>query len=623
MGISVTTSGGRTITRRSVLAGALAAAAAGRLSDRSAFAVTPRGPVPAALDVDGLPVGLSRAMHAMHVHGSGSEGGGSWSNHVDLAQALGIAYVHPSDHDWRIDARHERFRQQYDFSDGLAGWLTWSATSTGAAGGGVGIVDLTGADSAYGSKALRLWVGTPEAGTRGVKVTGALNDLAGNVRGRRIHADLRIVDGVLKIRVVLSRHDSVSSTTWLAITYVVGDVPPGDQRIKDSEWEVNVAVPAGRWTTIDVRPADDIARLWPAIDAEDNSFTGLSLTAASTGRGADVIVPKLGLARDIVGDRALAMHSEMLDRQRRRATHKGVVLGNALEYSWDGALTHANGFFADRAAPLLPGTHPHALDPTYVTRVAAAVHDLGGIVSLNHPAGSSDSLAANPATLARTVARAIVGGRCYGVDLIEIGYQQRGLDLERFLLSLGGMVWRDGWFFTANGVTDDHTGTAQLTGNSGVTHAWAADASLATQLAALKAGRAHVSMLGSYQGSLWLSLNSAPMGSVQVNPATTGTNQLTLAATGLPAGSSVEFYQGPVDYPGAGVTSSGLTRIATISPSDLTAGAVTLTPGRASSSYHLAVVRNAGGGIVGFTNPVWDLKAQNPARPIPADRLVA
>lgn len=451
-------------------------------------------------------------------------------------------------------------------------------------------------------------------------MTDSQNAFAGNVRGRRVQADLRVINGTLKIRLVLSRHQSVSPTTWLAITYVVGAVAPGDKRIKDSEWEVNVPVPIGPWATINLKPIDDVARLWPGIDAEDNSFTGLSLVAASTGRGVEVILPKLGLPRDIVGEAALTAHAAMIERQRQRGAAKGVFVGNALEYSWDEAAMHANGFFADRAAPLLPTTHSYSKDPTYVSRVATAVHELGGIVSLNHPAGSGGNLAANPSTMARTVARKIIASGCYGVDLIEIGYQQRVLDLERFLLSMAGMVWRDGWFFTANGVTDDHTGVAQLSGNSGVTHVWAGDQSLPAQLAALKAGQAHVTMLGSYQGLLWLSLNGAPMGSVRVNPATTGTNQLTLAATDLPAGSTVEFFQGPVDYPGATVTSSALTRIALMSANDFSAGAATITPSRAFSSYHIAVVRSAGGGIIGFTNPVWDSKSENPDRPVPADR---
>lgn len=578
-------------------------------------------PLAVGLDAAGLPSGLSAYSHAMHLHASDSEGNGSWSEQLRVSSSLGIDYLWPSDHDWRLDGTNSRFVTSYDFSDGLSsGDLRWKATSKGGGGGSVGIVPLSGGDAAYGDDALRLTV-SGGSGSRGVSLSDAGGAFAGNVRGRSITGNVKISSGVLVLTIKLSSHLIGTRSRRLVLSYVLGDVPKRDVQLSSSTYEVGVPTAVGAWASFSVTPLSDIRRLWPQLEAEDNAMLKLSIEARGQGSGADALLPHLGLPRTVTGNTALSSHNAMLARLAARSAD--VIVGNALEYSWDGALGHSGGYFADRTAPFLPATYPYARDRGFVAKVAKEVHALGGVCSLNHPTGTSTHVGtkSQQAKEATSSARKIIENGMYGVDVIEIGYRRRGtLGINAYLLDLAGMVWRDGWFFTASGVSDDHTASAKSWfTNPGITHLWANGPGLATQLAALAAGAAHVGMHDVFRGSLWLSMNGAPMGSVQVNPSS-GSNTLTFAGTQIDAGWSVVIYRGPVDYPGASVSASGLTAVKTLKGADLSGGAATITVDRKTNAYYLAVLRGPKDAIVGFTNPVWDLKEERASRPIPANR---
>lgn len=557
----------------------------------------------------------------MHVHASDSEGAGSWESQLSAAVSLGVTYVHPSDHDWRIDATNRRFGRKYDFAAGLNDWLTWGATRSGTASGSARIVRIADGGAFDGRSALQLRIsGNGSAARRGLRVTNTHTNLEGNVRGRRISGDLLIRSGVLEIRVSLSRHLGGP----LTLRYRLGSTQARSTSISATEVEVDIPTAIGTWTDFDVSPMTDLARHWPSLDVEDNSITGIELAALSNGGDADVFLPALHLPRDVVGTNAVEMHNAMIQRLRNRT---GQAIGHALEYSWDATPAHLNGFYPNGPAGLLPQTHPYVFSHQYPKRVAEAVHALGGIVSLNHPTGASFGLAppSEQAQVALTTARTLIAHRLYDVDLIELGYRARGdLSLENLLLRLGAMLWRDGWFFTANGVSDDHTGIAgRWSSQPGITHAWAPASTLSAQLAALRAGRAHVTMWTAYRGKLWLALNDAPMGSVQVNPDSSGRDTVLVAATDLPAGAKVTVYRGLVDYPGESVSGPGLAPVSEPIPaSAFAAGPVELQVRREESCYYLAVASKPEDSIIGFTNPGWGLQAINAARPVPADRLV-
>lgn len=607
----------RGTARRSVLLGGLAGLSA-LLAPRAAVATIPRTAfAPASLTAAGMPSGLTPSVHAMHLHGSGSEGAASWSQQISQALNRGIDVLWPSDHDWRVEAADPEFGTSYAFTT-LTGWMTWKKQGVTTANT-VDIVSVADGSPFAGRSALRAKV-TTARGIASVTTLTTHDRLEGNVRGRRLSGDVLITNGALEITVNLSTH----AVGPLSLTYRLGDVAAGLLVRKPQDVLISVPAPIGSWTNFDLVLLDDIRRAWPSIEAEDNSINGLTIGARASGSGAEVLLPRIDLPRDVTGATANLMHGEMLTRLG--VAFPGLTIGNALEYSANGAAAHLNGFYANGPAPLLPDTYVDANTTRYPRTVAEAVHAAGGVVSLNHPAGTGELTLtdAQQSTLAISKANKLLRGRLYGVDVVELGYEVRGgLALERYLLHLGAMLWRDGWVFTATGVSDDHVGTDQSwLINPVVTRIWGASSSLADQLTGLRQGRAHVTLLPQYAGDLWLDLDGVGMGSVLLDPSTTGSRTLTVSATGLATGFTVDVYQGPVDYPGTTATSGNLQQISSLPATAYAAGAVSLTVGRDVPCYYLAVVRNAAGLIVGFTNPVWELKAKRTGRPIPAERIV-
>ena len=111
---------------------------------------------------------------------------------------------------------------------------------------------------------------------------------------------------------------------------------------------------------------------------------------------------------------------------------------------------------------------------------------------------------------------------------------------------------------------------------------------------------------------------TVPMGGVAVGGA--GTRQLAIAATALPAGSSVQVVAGSVDYTGA--VDPGTTVVSTLAASVFAAQ----SGHRAGQRERLPVRPRPGasfsaGALLGSGNPVWllrDSPHRSPSRPAPA-----
>lgn len=184
------------------------------------------------------------------------------------------------------------------------------------------------------------------------------------------------------------------------------------------------------------------------------------------------------------------------------------------------------------------------------------------------------------------MANKFLGRMLGGVDLVEAGYRQRsGISLESHLALLDTFL-RQGYWVTANGANDNHTGsTGSWAGelNRVITTVWAASAGGADLLDALRAGRAFVGELSSFHGYLDLSVEGNPMGSVSIRP-DLSTREVWIAAVDLPAGSTVEVVRGPVDYSGA--LDPGTVVVRQLSAGDFTSGSasVGVDPHRRASS---------------------------------------
>src|SRR6185503_18158443 len=68
------------------------------------------------------------------------------------------------------------------------------------------------------------------------------------------------------------------------LTYRLGATGPG-RRASGADGVVDLPTPAG-WSTVDIRPVDDIRALWPDLVAEDNSLFRLRVGVFGTGSAA-------------------------------------------------------------------------------------------------------------------------------------------------------------------------------------------------------------------------------------------------------------------------------------------------------------------------------------------------
>ena len=141
-------------------------------------------------------------------------------------------------------------------------------------------------------------------------------------------------------------------------------------------------------------------------------------------------------------------------------------------------------------------------------------------------------------------------------------------------------------------------------------------------MAALAAGQAWCGSLSEFGAGASLNLvvdGTCPMGSASLS--SLAQRQLTVTATGIPAGGSLMVLQGAVDYAGAGGLADNTSVIASYSGTTLAAGGgtETLTVDTSSESFAVLRVTDASGATVATSNPAWMLQ-RAPPNGIPAPR---
>jgi hypothetical protein len=109
------------------------------------------------------------------------------------------------------------------------------------------------------------------------------------------------------------------------------------------------------------------------------------------------------------------------------------------------------------------------------------------------------------------------------------------------------------------------------------------------------------------------------MGSASVS--NVNQRQLTVVATGVPAGGTVRVIRGTVDYAGTADPTPSTQVTATYTADQLAAGSVDLTINTSVSRFVRTEVRDAAGTTVAVSNPVWLLR-EVPPNGIPSARMV-
>ncbi|MDQ1439975.1 MAG: hypothetical protein QOG97_203, partial [Acidimicrobiaceae bacterium] len=605
-----------TATRRSFLKGAgWLAATSAMLSGTSvfsrvtrAFAATPtgaQGPIPMA----------------MHIHSSFSEGSASMLAQLSEARRNNVPVVWFTEHDWRMSAHG--YRQAVHFDSLLKeteapnkAWQ-WREMVKGKPvnkGGGIVTAPVSPLDP-HPPGAMHVMV---QAGPNrqssfsyGVDANKARLNYKANLAGHSLSIEIFPStvgpDAWLELRILCSQRPAMNGRPagGYSLVYRFGTAQAG-HAAHGLEGVVSIPAVTGQWNSVTLKPVDDIAALWPDLQADDNSMRGLWLGATGVNSSvAEGYFDYLRFDRDAAGDVPLAVQSRLLDAYRPQFSELSIYSG--LEVSLEG--NHINWLGGDQHLYQYPGSAVLEVDPTFATFASDLIHQRGGLSSTNHPFTASvapDGTPLQQETLRRDVAKVLLGNRANHSDIFEVGYRSRGSCNLETHMGLWDTLSRNGLWLTGNGASDNHDGSVgswATDTNRFFTHAWSPSAGLPDLMACLASGRVFVGEMGSFSGALDISVEGNPMGSISVLP---GRLQRTLTISGsqLPTGGSVEVVQGPVDYGGVATPDPGTNVVTTLTASLVQGGADVLLDTSASSFVRLNVL-DGSGKRVGFSNPVW------------------
>jgi hypothetical protein len=547
----------------------------------------------------------------MHVHGSWSEGAGSWDAQFQQASAGGIDVLYLTDHDFRAMGA--------GYATSLSG-VPWVISSTGAFArkattvSGSSIRLLAESSSATAAAAVTMQAN---------ETTFARNKLRTSIAGTTITQ--RITSAVLtggaryEVVVPLSYHPATAGRVagQYKLVYRFGVGPGRWKEGNGLTGVVGAPAPAPGSSQV-LSPAKDVAAIWPDLMAIDNCFYGLSFVARSPKRTAvaDVRVASVTFTRT-QNSAASVIASQAAIVSAYRSRYPAVTAYPQTEISK--YLPDMNTFGMPQWLPDY-STFPAVHDTLY-KQLVDRVHALGGIISYNHPFGYDMGpllSAAGQAAKRRQLFASMNAVHAFGADILEVGYAVRGQADADAHIALWDTFSRNGTFLTGNGVTDDHTGQGWKTIRNGFfTGIWAESRSDPGLAAALAAGRAFTAHLGRYPGGELDMLvdGTVKMGAVSVSAKTS--RQLAIHAANVPSGATVQLIAGPVDY--VGQADPGTTVLQSFTSSAFANGVVTVPVSTSSNRFCRVQVRSSAGEIVGTGNPVWLLR-QPPPSGIPAPR---
>jgi len=613
------------LTRRRFMQATLAATAGGVL-------------LPAALDRQSAIASTVDRTHsysmAMHVHASFSEGYGSISAQLNQALANDIDVLWLSDHDHRM--QQLGYRQVVHFTS-----LTEEATDgkpwewqervagplTASSAGGIVTDPASPNDSIPGgSLSLSAQSSTTDLASLGffARSNPANLNYQGNLYGQTWTIDVLPTsigpDGYLELLISSSYHPASGGrpADFYSLSYRFGGGgAPGRRQANGSLGIVYVDVIPGEWNTVSLTPTDDIAALWPEMQAHDFASYGLTLSAASTGGLASGCFDYLRFGRRYnTGDIPLQTQARIM--KAYAAAYPDVTQYQGLEISRF-STPHVNWF----GPGVTLGDYTNVTEgPSYnafVQEQVAAIHSGGGVASYNHPFGTTLAPAlpvpdqdAKVSLLAAT----LLANDLLGCEIIEVGYPLRGrCDLAHHV-ALWDALSRNCRFLTGNGANDDHRGDNWKGDSSNwFTSVWARSTAERDLVRALRSGRAWAASLPGFRGSLDLVVDGrCPMGSVSVS--SVPRRAVRVVATDLPPGGSLQVVRGVCDFTG---TTPNTATIASYSATALAGGTIALAVDTSSSCFVRTQVLDSSGMVVALSNPVWLLR-ERPPRGIPAAR---
>ena len=619
------------LTRRRFLAAASSLAAVAALPGRAWGSTAHLRVPPSGTLVAGF-AGTSPFSMAMHIHSAFSEQAGSMDGHLQQAQLNAVDVIWWTDHDHRMAGGG--YRKTVHFTSltaeqpaaGEGSPWQWSFMASGPltaqSTGGIVASPASPVDPVAGGS-LQLLAQSTGSTRAALGFTAESHPSGWNYQGSLIGQALSIevlpmsvsATAYLELLVTSSAHPAHGGRPagTYSLSYRFGGAGAG-RSTSGVAGVVTVPMTAGAWNSVVVRPAEDIAALWPDMDSRDFGISSLDLRAVSTGGPAEGYFDYLRFARSS-GDVQLQAQHEM--EAGYAGQFPNVAQRQGLEVS--AQYPHLNWF---GGAVTLPGNSRGPWSQWLQQTVIPNIHAVGGLASYNHPYGAAGGQPQSQATQDQrlaSLAQQLLANRALGADILEVGYKGRGgCDLAHHI-GLWDVLSRNAVFLTANGVSDDHFGTnwAGL-GNNWTTSTWAADRSEGSLLGGLAAGRAWTASLTGYRGSLDVVADgTCPMGSVSVSAL--ASRQLTLTATALPTGAALEVLQGAVDYAGSAAPGPNTRIVASYPAAGLAGGTATIPVDTTGESFVRTQVRASDGSVQALSNPVWLLR-QAPPQGIPVSR---
>jgi hypothetical protein len=424
-------------------------------------------------------------------------------------------------------------------------------------------------------------------------------------------------DAWAEVQFVLSHHPGAGDRPAGIVSLVYRlrtDVSTRAVHRDGSTGVVDVPVVRDRWQTLTFDLTGDAGRAWADIDPRDNSLNDIRLTAVSRNRApADLFLGYLRFDEQ-TGYDAVGVEHELLAAYADQVPDVLGLVGTEISLG-----PHLNQFGGPQD-PYDYGTVPTLGGPSGDIRrsVVDFVHAQGGLASINHPSRPGDYPA--EVTTAQAIAHDLLSIGAGGADLLEVGYGHGGTATLPDHLAVWDTLSRNALFLTGNGVSDDHSGEDWATQpNRFYTAAWSTAKSERPLLGALAAGSAYVGYLGSFGGTIDMSIDGAPMGTVSVRPRPTRT--LRIDVTGLPTGGAVQVVRGDVDLAGPATPTPNTRVLSSRGAGDL-ASSRTFPVDTGDGCFVRLQVVDAGGAIVAFGQPTWLLTAP-PSHGVPAARQTA
>ncbi len=560
----------------------------------------------------------------MHVHASASEGEASMAAQLVQAARTGVSVLWWTEHDHRMQAHTAptqiRFSGLRETARDTAPW-TWTALTDGPVNEARhDFVTPTNAPALGAHQhALHLAARSKDARLARHGLSGQAENLLNRTSLSGLTLTLDVLPnatslaGFVAIEIVTSYRpvQGDQPAGLYRISYRIGGAtrPGVSKRLDDVSAIVSLKAPQGKWRTLHIAPELDLVRLWPGIEGRDASLHSITLVASSRrAQPADAYFADLQFHRpNAQGQKPLAVQRQLMDRYSRDYPTVRQIQG--LEISLTSP--HLGWYGGTISLPDNTGLGPL---PSHDVKVAydavAKIHNSGGLASYCHPFGTSQTVvpALEQDALVTSTSAQLIANRALGCDLLEVGYRVRG----GCTLSQHETLWdncsRNAIFLTGIGVSDDHAGLDWITARLNfVTWAWATDASETALLAALRRGRAFFGDLAKFHGTLDLRRDGVSvMGGVSISSATS--QDLTVIATGLPDGGTVDVLVGTVDRAGAAHTKPVIRRT-TLQPADFDAtGSCTIHVDVAQPRFVRVVVVDAAGVSIALSNPTWFLR---------------